>query len=98
MNLKGQHKQVYDYLRTVEKATIREIRNGTFPSVQKPCMRISEINRLSQKELGYELIVNDGKNKSREVFKKISRPLTKRVQHVDVSTGVAVLTFTEEIL
>lgn len=95
MKLTGQHKQVYDYLKAHGKATIREIRNNTFPSVQKPCMRCSEINRRSVEELGYELIVNSGKNKSREVYKTIAKPLTKSVPtyHFDEERGVMVEKF-----
>lgn len=96
MKLNGQHKQVYDYLKANGRATIREIRDNTFPSVQKPCMRISEINRRSQEELGYNLIGNAGKNKSREVIKTIIQELPERkIEHykiVDINgTPTAVL-------
>lgn len=81
MKLNGQHKQVYDYLKTHGRATIREIRDNTFPSVQKPCMRISEINRMYKDFTGdkeAEMIGNAGKNKSREVIKTIVQELPEK--------------------
>ncbi len=46
MKMTKQQKQIYAYLRANEGATVREMRNNTFPSVQKPCMRLAEMDRL----------------------------------------------------
>lgn len=89
MKLSRQQKQVYDFLKERGTATIREIRNGTVPPVMKPDMRISEMNLAYRKEKGTDLIMNAGRNKSREVLKTIARPMTKRVSHVEIVDGVA---------
>ena len=81
--LTGQQKQVYDYLKAHSHATIREIRDNTFPSVQKPCMRLAEMERL-----GVD-VQRHGRNKHREMLYSIGTPLTKQVQKIEIRDGVA---------
>ena len=77
--LANQQKQVYDFIKAHPHTTIREIRNGTFPSVQKPCMRISEINWLWREQNGIDHsidlqhIVTVGRNGYREALKAIAK-------------------------
>lgn len=65
MKLTGQEKQVYEYLLAHPGATVREMRVGCFPSVQKPCMRMSYL-----KNKGVE-IEDMGRNKHREKMYRI---------------------------
>jgi hypothetical protein len=66
--LRGQEKQVYDYLLAHPGATVREMRDGTFPGVQKPCMRMSYL-----KNKGIE-IEDMGRNKHREKMYRLKNP------------------------
>lgn len=75
MRLSGQRKIVYDYIKEHHGSTIREIRDAT--NVMKPDMRISEINFQHREEKGEDLIINVGKNRSREVLKALKQPLTR---------------------
>lgn len=86
--LSGQHKQVYEYLRDHPGATVREMRDNTFPGVQKPCMRMSEL----KKTYGVD-IVDIGRNKHREKMYKLNSQLTKRKSVVSIIDGRAVETF-----
>lgn len=58
MNLSRQQRIVYDYLKEHPCSTIREIRDAT--RVQKPCMRLAEMERLGVK------VERHGRNKYRE--------------------------------
>jgi hypothetical protein len=79
MKLHGQQKTVFEYIQAHPRTTIREIREAT--GIQKPDMRISEINFAYQKSLGVaapdlkddskNVIINLGRNGSREVLKSI---------------------------
>lgn len=74
MKLTGQHKQVYEYLRDHPGATVREMRDGTFPGVQKPCMRMSELKKTHGVD-----IIDIGRNKHREKMYKLNSQLTKQI-------------------
>jgi len=73
-SLSGQHKQVYEYLRDHPGATVREMREGCFPGVQKPCMRMSELKKTHGVD-----IVDIGRNKHREKMYKLNTQLVKTV-------------------
>jgi hypothetical protein len=81
MKLKPQQQKVYDFLKRHPGSTIREIRDAT--RVMKPDMRIAEMNFASRNEMGEELVVNTGRNRSREVLKSIREPLRERQQVVE---------------
>ena len=91
MKLNPQQKAVYDYLVSHGEATIVELRNALF--IAKPCMRISEINRLSKAETGEDLIVTKYKKPNGEHVKGLTRRLTKQVSHISFIDGRAVETF-----
>jgi integrase len=75
MKLNPQQKAVYDYLVAHNEATIVELRNALF--IAKPCMRISEINRLAKAETDKDLIVTKYKKANGEHVKALTRRLTK---------------------
>jgi len=74
-NLANQHAKVFAYVNKHPYTTIREIRNAT--NVQKPCMRISEINWIWREQNGIDhstklkIIDTFGRNKYREALKAI---------------------------
>lgn len=90
MHLSRQQKIVYEFIRDHQPCTVQAIRDGTLQ--RKPDMRISEINfayQLSQdiehpdlKDESKNLIINQGRNKYREVFKVLRVPLTRKKSEV----------------
>jgi hypothetical protein len=76
MNLTHQRLRVFEYIKAHPNTTIREIRDAL--NIQKPCMRISEINYAWREEQGIphstgtNLIVTSGRNGSREALKAIA--------------------------
>ena len=93
MNLNPQQKAVYNHLVEHGEATIVELRNALF--IAKPCMRISEINQAYNEKHGEDLIVTVRKKPNGEHVKGLARRLTKRVQHVEVKDGVAIISYQE---
>lgn len=85
MNLTPQERKVYEYIRDHRGCTTHDITRDTF--VQKPCARISD---LRAKGVGIETI-GQVKYPGTRAFERyaLSKPLTKRVQRVDTSSGVA---------
>lgn len=76
MYLTGQKLRVFEYIKKHPNTTIREIREAT--KIQKPCMRISEINHDWREEQGIphsdgtNLIVTSGRNQYKEALKAIA--------------------------
>jgi hypothetical protein len=83
MKLTGQRKAIYDYLTEHGEATIVELREALY--IAKPCMRISEINRLYP-----NLIVTLRKKPNGEHVKGLAKRITKQVSQVTIENGVAV--------
>lgn len=77
MKLNKQQQKIYTYLKEHGEATIIQMRNDLF--IAKPCMRISEINLLSQVETGEPLIVTKYKKKNGELVKTLAKQLTREV-------------------
>lgn len=75
MKLTKAQQRIYNLLKERGRMITREIDRELF--MTRSSMRISEINHQARGELGHDLIVNDGRNKSREVYKKLAAPLTK---------------------
>lgn len=84
--LKGQKKQVYEYLRDNPGVTVREMNRNMFPGVDKVSARLSELQQLGVH------IEKLGRNKHREMMYSIGTPLTKQVSSVEIIDGRAVET------
>lgn len=88
MRLNPQQQKIYAYLRDNGEATIVQLRNALF--IAKPDMRISEMNLMSRKESGEDLIVTVRKKENKEHVKALKRVLTKKVSHFEIVDNVAV--------
>jgi predicted transcriptional regulator len=88
--LKGQRKQIYEYLRDNPGATVREMRDRCYPGVQKPCMRMSELKKTHGVD-----IVDIGRNRHGEKMYKLNTQLTRRKSVVTIENGIAVERFVE---
>lgn len=87
--LNRQQRQVYDYIKANPGCTVREIHRNIYPGVDKVSARLSEIEAA-----GVE-IERLGRNQYREMQYRIGKPLTKRVQEVEIVDGVARVTYKE---
>ncbi len=91
MHFSDQERIVYEYIKNHPGCTTHDITRNTF--VQKPCARI-----VGLEEKGVKVTRNgEVKYPGTHAFKRlyIDTPLMKRVQHVEVIDGRAVLSYRE---